>query len=157
MSNPQIPVAVDSFVLENDKEVKSYSTAELDPRAVQYDKGILVIPVTMHPYEDAGGDGDLPVELDTSFSGFIGLDLRNVSQNGITEVLRVNYSNPVATDESCNYCRGFTPTHRSMLFRDGRLMTMHGHLVANTNVSSGAELWTLNITLEGNEGNCCYW
>jgi hypothetical protein len=143
VSDPDQPRIVTSQMLEDDDNVESYTQAQWDPHRVQYANGKLIIPLQIHYYyhnDGAAGDDDeentlQPIEpQDKSFSGFIVID---VSLYGINEVNRVS---KLHRAPECHYCdAAFTET-RTLLLKDGSLVTMWDNYVVSTNVTSGVEL-----------------
>ena len=166
------------MVADPEKE-ESFSDAEWDSRAVQYNDGILVIPVTMYPKYNFDGDNNVNNNVNGSeetleewneeewlentpppffgpsleYHGFVVLDVSSVAEQGIKEVARVDHSNK----GGCTFfCDGRVSYSRSFLFDDKTLMTVRDSRVQSTDLSTGAQLWSLNITVGGKETNCCY-
>jgi hypothetical protein len=173
VSNPAAPKALASDMLAESKYADSYSDAEWDAKAVQYRDGILVIPLSMYQKygaeDDAGWLNEANSEMENSngvmppdtaedpslnFEGFVVLDMSDVAGQGIKEVTRINHAQKQG--ESCHYCTGYLAYRRSFLFEDKSLMTVHDSAVISTDVTTGNQIWSVNVTMEGEEMNCCY-
>ena len=167
VADPQAPVVLASRMLNREDGSKSSTHAQIDSKAVQYtSSGMLIIPMQLTPVatmptEDAFAAlnitdlGSFHVwDLPEVFEGFIVLDVSDpTGASGISEVLRVNHANPSGR---CNYCDGMLQNHRAFSYEeDGSVMTIYNHKVISSNLTTASQNWALNITLIGQDMNCC--
>ncbi|VEU43901.1 unnamed protein product [Pseudo-nitzschia multistriata] len=162
---PTDPKLVDRFLLENQRgDSWSGSSASWDERAFRYvevgDLGRLIIPVDIyfHGWDQFGN------RLGDDFQGFMvfGIDLTQ-TENMITREIEINHAENSAStgpfpeifparDCFCGFHNIYLP-ERSMLF-DGKLMTMKGNSVINTDLVSGQSLWDLSLS-HPEDNSCC--
>lgn len=130
VSNRSDPLLVSSKVL---KGVRS-QISRYDVKGVQYREGVLVIPV----YQSNTRNGSVVV-----------LDVQG---DGATELYRHDLDEGGDTD-GCSSCWNFLHV-RALFFDDNTIMGTSKNTVVSMDASSGEELWSVDVTVEGT-GNCC--
>mmetsp|Transcript_25143 Transcript_25143/g.44034 ORF Transcript_25143/g.44034 Transcript_25143/m.44034 type:complete len:867 (+) Transcript_25143:200-2800(+) len=149
--NRTSPKLMDRFVIENDENQWSGSSASWDERAFRYlqvgDLGRLIVPVSVYPTWDESGN-----RVGEEFQGFMffGVDLAK-AENIITKEMEIDHtSQPYDYTSGECYCYSQLP-ERSMVFA-GDVMTMKNQKVISTDLVNRNREW--NITLDDSL-NCC--
>jgi hypothetical protein len=153
-TNPTDPKLLDRFILDQDDNQWSSSTASFDERAFRYFQvggiGRLIVPINVYPGWDEFGN-----QIGQTYEGFtvFGVDLSK-TENIITKELDVNHTSVVwqftpQEDEKDCYCFDSLP-ERSLVF-NGDLMTLKNQNVVSTDLVSQTIEWELTF----NEDTIC--
>ena len=154
-TDPTNPQLKDRFVVDQDNDQWSSSSASFDERAFRYfqvgDVGRLVVPINVYPGWDDFGN-----QVGEYYEGFTVLGVYpSRSENIITKEMDVNHTSiswQYSSQEnqgSC-YCFDSLP-ERSMVF-NGNLMTLKNQNVINTDLASSTNEWELSLT---DDSFCC--
>eukprot|EP00536_Pseudo-nitzschia_multiseries_P007054 jgi/Psemu1/296440/fgenesh1_pm.158_\ len=160
---PTEPELVDRFVIENNRQSWSGSTASWDERAFRYiqvgELGRLIIPVDIY----FNGWDKFGNKLGNDFTGFMvfGVDLTQ-TENMITSELEINhlqeesmFSDPWFGEDYCYCAYSFYTSlpQRSMVF-DGSIMTLKNEQVISTDIVTGKPEWNMTFPSE-HDRSCC--
>jgi hypothetical protein len=141
--DPAKPFAIQRYSIEDDPSTYSSSVGQWDFKALRYVVEVdrLILPVRIY-------NGQEPEK------NFEGTMVFVVNADTIYEDCRIpdrNYSY-AANPDLCFYC-AYLP-RRSLVF-DGNLMTIYDHFVTSTDLDTCNPLWSLDIVIENDDGNCC--
>jgi hypothetical protein len=145
---PENPVAIQRYSVEDDPDTYSGSQGEWDFKAFRYIREVdrLILPVRI-------SNGREPMKNFEGFMVFV------VNEDTIFEDCRIAdryfYQGGayVEKQDVCYYC-AFLP-RRSLVF-DGNLTTIYDHFVTSTVLDTCEDIWSLEIQIENDDGDCCY-
>ena len=141
VSNPSQPLVVATEMLAEEENTEVLSNALWDFKSVQYHNGILAIPLSTYEMFQHGVD-NWTYDSTDEFEGFVVLDVSDAANQGIKELFRVDHQ----LDYDCFTC-GYLGSSRSYFFDENNsIMTMSGSMVISSDITSGDEVWSLNVT-----------
>ena len=153
-TDPANPIQLQNHVFETSDSAYSSSNVQWDYKAFRYVAGKLIIPMNIYYYQQWNQETQQLDPLPEGAEDFNGFAVLDVNEDEITEQFRVSHRREKG---SCSCNPAYLPT-RSFVY-DGDLMTVQDSLVVSSDLDTGAEVWRLPITFEGEEdpNNCCWY
>ena len=148
VSVPSSPKVLDTVLLAQKGGQEVGSSALWEPKSIQHQDGILVIPLNSYNtgyHVSNGGQSD--------FDGFIVVDVGNAAEQGIKELFTVDHA---CNGQNCYYsCSGGLMSYRSFFFED-TVATMSTQLVVGSDVATGDTVWSTVVETDGDSMHGCW-
>lgn len=142
VSDPAQPLVVAREMLAEEENTEVLSNALWDFKAVQYHNGVLAIPLSTYEMLQQSDDFGDWFDSTLGFEGFVVLDVGDAANQGIKELFRVNHQ----LENSCFTCSSLGYSRSYFFDEDNTIMTISGSLVISSDVTTGEEIWALNVT-----------
>jgi len=143
------PKLLHRHVIEESTEQYSSSESLYDYHAFRYLplSKALILPISLIDYDNDG--------VDDSMDGFSVFSVNEIY--GINHMMDISHIDAIEKESSRCWYSELLPT-RSLVF-SGKLTTIKGHTVINTDLTSGKEIWTYNPdkNLDTGKEKCFPW